>query len=114
MSDNARRTGLAVEAHYRQVGWLMQTVERFPLSQKFLLGDRIQMVALDVLDALIEATYARASGPSRPRQPGAGEAALPHAPGLRPAPSRRAARLSGSTLVAVGREEQSRGSSVLG
>jgi hypothetical protein len=59
MTDHARRTGPAVEAHYQLLGWLMQTVERFPRSQKFLLGDRIQTVALDVLDALIEATYTR-------------------------------------------------------
>jgi 23S rRNA-intervening sequence protein len=59
MTDNARRTGPAVEAHYRLIGWLMNTVERFPRSQRFLLGDRIQTVALDVLDALIEATYTR-------------------------------------------------------
>jgi hypothetical protein len=59
MSDNARRTGPAIEAHYQLIGWLMQTVERFPRSQKFLLGDRIQTAALDVLDALIEATYTR-------------------------------------------------------
>ena len=31
----------------------------FPRSQKFLLGDRIQGLALDVLEALIEATYTR-------------------------------------------------------
>jgi hypothetical protein len=37
----------------------MQTVERFPRSQKFLLGDRIQTTALDVLEELIEATYTR-------------------------------------------------------
>jgi len=37
-------------------------VEKFPRSQKFLLGDRIQTTALDVLDGLIEATY------SKPRQ----------------------------------------------
>ena len=42
MTDNARRTGPAVEAHYQLFGWLMQTVERFPRSHKFLLGDRIQ------------------------------------------------------------------------
>jgi hypothetical protein len=30
-----------------------------PRSQKFLLGDRIQATALDVLEALIEATYIR-------------------------------------------------------
>jgi hypothetical protein len=59
MTDNARRTGPAVEAHYRLIAWLIETMEHFPRSQRFLLGDRIQTVALDVLDALIEATYTR-------------------------------------------------------
>ena len=55
----ARTTGPALEAHYRFILWLVPALERFPRSQKFLLGDRIQGVALDVLDALIEATYTR-------------------------------------------------------
>ena len=59
MSNNARRTGPAVEAHYRFLEWLVPTVEKFPRSQKFLLGDRIQQTALDVLEDLIEATYTR-------------------------------------------------------
>jgi hypothetical protein len=32
------------------------TIENFPKSHKFTIGDRIQMIALDVLEALIEAT----------------------------------------------------------
>ena len=40
--------------------WLVPTVEGFPRSQKFLLGDRIQSTALDVLERLVEATYTRA------------------------------------------------------
>ena len=59
MTDHARRTGPAVEAHFQFLNWLMETVERFPKAQKFLLGDRIQKTALDVLEALIEATYTR-------------------------------------------------------
>lgn len=39
--------------------WLVPALERFPRSQKFLLGDRIQGTALDVLESLIEATYTR-------------------------------------------------------
>ncbi|MGE0225640.1 MAG: diversity-generating retroelement protein Avd [Acetobacteraceae bacterium] len=39
--------------------WLGPTVEKFPRSQKFVLGDRIQTTALDVLDSLIAATYTR-------------------------------------------------------
>ena len=59
MIDNARRTGPAVEAHQQFILWLVPTIEKFPRSQKFLLGDRIQSTALDVLEALIEATYTR-------------------------------------------------------
>jgi len=59
MTDIARRTGPALEAHQRFIFWLVPTVERFPRAQKFLLGDRIQSTALDVLEALIEATYTR-------------------------------------------------------
>ena len=36
--DRARSTGAALEAHYRFVVWLVPTLERFPRSQKFLLG----------------------------------------------------------------------------
>jgi hypothetical protein len=49
-NDGARRTGPALETHYRFLLWLVPTVEKFPKSQKFLLGDRIQATALDVLD----------------------------------------------------------------
>ena len=47
---------------YRFLLWLMPTIEKFPRSQKFLLGDRIQSTALDVLERLIEATYTRTRG----------------------------------------------------
>ena len=57
--DHARETGPALEAHYRFILWLVPAVERFPRSQKFLLGDRIQGMATDVLEALIEATCTR-------------------------------------------------------
>ena len=59
MVDNARTTGPALEAHYRFLLWLIPAVERFPRSQKFLQGDRIQAAALDVLEAPIEATHTR-------------------------------------------------------
>ena len=55
----ARETGPALEAHYRFLLWLVPAVERFPRRQKFLLGDRIQTAALDVLESLIEATWTR-------------------------------------------------------
>ena len=58
-SDPTRSTGVALESHYRFLLWLVPAVERFPRSQKFLLGDRIQGTALDVLERLIEATYTK-------------------------------------------------------
>ena len=39
------------------------TLERFPRAQRFLLGDRIQRTALDVLESLVEATYTRRRQP---------------------------------------------------
>jgi hypothetical protein len=57
------QSGPALEAMYMFILWLVPTVEKFPRSQKFLLGDRIQSTALDVLERLIEATYTRARHP---------------------------------------------------
>jgi hypothetical protein len=45
MSDAARRTGPALEAMYRFVLWLIPAVEKFPRSQKFLLGLEIHAFA---------------------------------------------------------------------
>ena len=58
-NPSARKTGPALESHYRFILWLIPAVDRFPRSRKFLLGDRIQGTALDVLERLIEATYTR-------------------------------------------------------
>ena len=58
----ARTTGPALEAMYQFLLWLIPTVEKFPRSQKFLLGDRLQVQALAVLDSLIAATYTRERG----------------------------------------------------
>jgi hypothetical protein len=57
--DNARRTGAAVEAHYQFLLWLLPSVEKFPRSHKFTVGDRIEITALNVLEALVDATYTR-------------------------------------------------------
>ena len=59
MTDNSKRTGAALEAHYQFLLWLGNALEKFPKDKKFTLGDRIQNPALDVLEALIEATYTK-------------------------------------------------------
>ena len=57
--NGARETGPALEAHYRFTLWLVPVLDRFPRSRKFLLGDRMQGAALDVLETPVEATYTR-------------------------------------------------------
>jgi len=59
MTDNSKRTGAAVEAHYQFLMWLIPAIEKFPRSHKFTTGDRIHSLALDVLESLIEATYTK-------------------------------------------------------
>jgi hypothetical protein len=39
--------------------WLLERVENFPKSQRFVLGQRLTAQAMDVLDLLVEASYAR-------------------------------------------------------
>ena len=56
-ANQARETSQVLDCYYRFILWLIPTLVRFPRSQKFLLGDRIQGAAIDVLEALIEATY---------------------------------------------------------
>lgn len=62
-SRNARRTGPALEAAYRFILWLAPTVEKFPRSQKFSLGDRILDAAYEHLERVIEATYSADRAP---------------------------------------------------
>ena len=63
-SDKSRQTGPALEEMYQFLLWLLPTIDKFPRSRKFVLGDRIENAALDVMDSLIAATYTR--GRDRP------------------------------------------------
>jgi hypothetical protein len=49
----------AITKLYDLLLWIIPKLERFPRSQKFLIGDRIETVLLDVLDLLIEAAYSK-------------------------------------------------------
>lgn len=42
--------------------YLAPQISKFPRSQKYLLGDRLEITVLDVLELLIEATYSRDKG----------------------------------------------------
>lgn len=53
-----RATGPALEAVYQLLLWLAPTLENFPRSQKFRLGDRIPATELRMLDHLVATTSA--------------------------------------------------------
>ena len=53
MTDNSKRTGAAIESHYQFLAWLVPTIEKLPKSHKFTIGDRIEIIALDALEALV-------------------------------------------------------------
>jgi 23S rRNA-intervening sequence protein len=57
--DQVRRGGPALEKAYRFLLWVVPALEKFPRSQRFLLGDRIETTALTVLEKLVDATYSR-------------------------------------------------------
>lgn len=57
--DHTRRGGPALEKTYQFVLWVVPTLEKFPRSQRFVLGDRIENTVLTVLEGLIEATYSK-------------------------------------------------------
>jgi hypothetical protein len=61
--DHAKQTGIALEKAYQFTLWLVPTVEKFPRSQKFVLGDRIETAALDVVEGIVDATYTRNRAP---------------------------------------------------
>jgi hypothetical protein len=56
MPDNAKHTGPAVEAHYQLLRSLALTIEKFPENHNFTVGDRIGVLALEVLEANTEGT----------------------------------------------------------
>src|SRR4051812_2058784 len=85
---------------YRFLLWLIPAVEKFPRSQKFLLGDRIQNAGLEVLERLIEATYTRAApGSATSRCPCSPAQAMRHVSAgmgaVRPSPAARGSLLGG-------------------
>lgn len=49
----------AITKLYDLLLWMIPKLEKFPRSQKFLLGERIETLMLDILERLIEAAYSR-------------------------------------------------------
>jgi hypothetical protein len=49
--------------YYQSLHWIMDTVERFPRSARFTLGDRLVNSGLNVVEHIVEAIYTRDRGP---------------------------------------------------
>ena len=52
----------AVTRLYDLLLWAIPKLERFPRSQKFFIGDRIENLLLDTLELLLDAAYSRNKG----------------------------------------------------
>jgi len=59
MTESSRNHAPVLEKMFQFLLWLIPAVEKFPRAQKFLLGDRIQTAALDVMEHLVEAAFSR-------------------------------------------------------
>jgi hypothetical protein len=53
----------AVTKLYDFILWVIPKLDKFPRSQKFVLGDRIESLLLDILELLIDAAYSRKKAP---------------------------------------------------
>ena len=49
----------AITRLYDYLLWMVPKLDKFPRSQKFVLGDRIETLILDILDHLIDAAYSK-------------------------------------------------------
>ncbi len=49
----------AITLLYDYILWMIPKLDTFPRSQKFVLGDRIETLMLDILDHLIDAAYSK-------------------------------------------------------
>lgn len=59
----AARSDVALDKAVLYLTWLVPVLETFPRSQRFLLGDRLQTLALRTVEDLVEARYSKAPTP---------------------------------------------------
>ena len=50
---------VVVTKWYAYAKWVLERVESFPKSQRFILGQRLSNHVMDVLELLVKASYAR-------------------------------------------------------
>jgi hypothetical protein len=59
MQPSGPETPIVLVKWYDYAKWLLERVENFPKSQRFVLGQRLANQAMEVMDLFVEAPYAR-------------------------------------------------------
>ena len=57
--DKSLKEVNALTRTYDLLLWMIPQLEKFPKSQRFLLGERIETLLLDIMDLIIHAVYTR-------------------------------------------------------
>lgn len=59
MKQPANDAPLVLVKWYTYAKWILERVESFPKSQRFILGQRLSNHVMDVLETLVKASYAK-------------------------------------------------------
>lgn len=59
MKRSSSEIPAAVQACHEWLLWLIPLLDQFPRVRRFTLGERIESLALEVLEALVEASFSR-------------------------------------------------------
>lgn len=59
MKPPANDAPLVLVKWYAYAKWILERVESFPKSQRFILGQRLSNHVMDVLEMLVKASYAK-------------------------------------------------------
>ena len=59
MRQPANDAPLVLVKWYAYAKWILERVESFPKSQRFILGQRLSNHVMDVLETLVKASYAK-------------------------------------------------------
>lgn len=62
-----KSTPQAVQACHELLRWLIPQLDKFPRVRRFTLGERLESILLEVLEATVESVYSRNKRPSLQR-----------------------------------------------
>ena len=59
MKQNEQKEASALTKIYDLILWIIPQLEKFPKSQRYLLGDRIETILMDIMDLIIHSVYTK-------------------------------------------------------